>query len=108
MGASGTLPYMSPQQAMGERPSSVRLVYVADRKVITTAPTEQSLSFLPKRTAAVFSAIEKACTTGQFRTSPGPLCNYCAFRQWCPEFGGDPSKAAAEAPVVYALPQSPA
>jgi len=96
------------QQAMGERPSSVRLVYVADRKVITTAPTEQSLSFLPKRTAAVFSAIEKACTTGQFRTSPGPLCNYCAFRQWCPEFGGDPSKAAAEAPVVYALPQSPA
>jgi putative RecB family exonuclease len=94
------------QQAMGERPSSVRLVYVAERKVIATSPTEQSLSFLPKRTAAVFSAIEKACTTGQFRTSPGPLCNFCAFRQWCPEFGGDPDKAAAEAPVVYAIPSS--
>ena len=52
----------------------------------------------------MFSAIEKACTTGQFQTSKGPLCNYCAFRRWCPEFGGDPARAAEEAPLVYAIP----
>jgi putative RecB family exonuclease len=92
------------EQALGERPSSIRLVYVPSSKVISTTPTEQSINFLPKRTAAVFSAIEKACTSGNFRTSPGPLCKFCAFQRWCPEFGGDPALAAAEAPLVYAVP----
>ena len=92
------------EQALGERPSTIRLIYVPSSKIVATRPTDQSINFLPKRTAAVFSAIEKACTTGQFQTNKGPLCNYCAFQRWCPEFGGDPARAAAEAPVVYAIP----
>lgn len=92
------------EQALGERPSTIRLIYVPSSTIIATRPTEQSINFLPKRTAAVFSAIEKSCTSGVFRTSPGPLCNFCAFKRWCPEFGGDPAKAAVEAPLVYAVP----
>ena len=32
----------------------------------------------------------------------GFLCNWCAYQRWCPEYGGDPSLAATEAPVVLA------
>jgi putative RecB family exonuclease len=96
------------EQAMGERPSAIRLVYLASQEVITAAPSEQSIRFLPKRTGAIYQAIQKACTTGDFKPQPGALCNSCAFQRWCPSFGGDPAKAAAEAPLVYAVPAVPA
>jgi fido (protein-threonine AMPylation protein) len=56
------------------------------------------------RTTAVFKAVERACLTGDFRPRQGPLCNYCSFQAWCPAFGGDPSKAAVEAPLALARP----
>ena len=96
------------EETLGERPSEMRLLYVPSRRVLSSAPTQQTISFLPRRTSAVFAAIEKACTTGVFRTQKGSLCNYCSFKRWCPEFGGDPDRAADEAPVVYAVPGRPA
>jgi len=96
------------EQALGERPSAVRLVYLASGTVITAQPSEQSIRFLPVRTGAIFQAIEKACNTGEFRPNPGALCPSCAFQRWCPSFGGDPTKAAVEAPIVYATPPIPA
>lgn len=91
-------------ESLGERPSEMRLIYVPSKQVLSATPTEQSIRFLPKRTAAVFNAIEQACTTGVFRTQKGSLCSFCSFKRWCPEFGGDPDRAAEEAPVVYAVP----
>ena len=49
--------------------------------------------FLPRRTAAVWRAVEKACADADFRPRPGALCDYCAFKPWCPAFGGDPTRA---------------
>lgn len=92
------------EQALGERPSEVRLVYVASGKVISSEPSDQHLRYLPMRTNAIYQAIEKSCTTGRFATTKSKLCDFCAFRRWCPEFGGDPSRAAVEAPQVYGLP----
>ena len=92
------------EQVLGERPREVRLVYVASGKVISAEPSDQHLRYLPMRTTAIHQAIEKSCVTGKFATSKGPLCNFCAFQRWCPEFGGDPARAAVEAPLVYGLP----
>ena len=52
------------------------------------------------RTTAVWKAVATACERDDFRARPSTLCNYCAYQRWCPEYGGDPSKAAAEAPVA--------
>ena len=68
----------------------------------TVRPSEQSIQFLPRRTAAVWRAVEKACEAADFRPRPGALCDYCAFKPWCPSFGGDPDRAKFEAPVAYA------
>jgi putative RecB family exonuclease len=77
-------------------------MYLSTGEVITVRPTEQSIQFLPRRTAAVWQAVERACEAGDFRPRTGPLCDYCAFKPWCPSFGGDPDRAKLEAPVAYA------
>ena len=89
------------EQALGERPTEVRLLFLSPPEVITAYPSNQSIAYLPKRAAAVFHAIERSCTTGDFPSRPGPLCGGCAYRRWCPSFGGDPARAAAEAPLAY-------
>jgi putative RecB family exonuclease len=89
------------EQALGRRPTIIRLMYLRDGIVIEARPTERSVRFLPKRTEAVWRAIARACESGEFRPRPGRLCPLCAFQEWCPSFGGDPERAAFEAPVRY-------
>ena len=89
------------EQALGRRPSIIRLMYLRDGIIIEARPTERSVRFLPKRTEAVWRAIARACETGDFKPRPGRLCPLCAFQDWCPAFGGDADRAALEAPVRY-------
>jgi putative RecB family exonuclease len=90
------------QELFGKRPVSVQLMYLSTGETIVARPTENSVRFLPKRTLAVWNAVEKACVSGDFKPRQGPLCNYCAYQVWCPAFGGDPDRAALEAPAALA------
>jgi len=85
----------------GKRPAKIRLMYLSSGETIETVPTAQSVKFITTRTKAVWSAVERACTTGDFRPRKSKLCDWCSFQQWCPEFGGDPSLAATEAVAAY-------
>ena len=87
------------QSVLGRRPARVRLMYLRTGEIIETVPSEQSVSFLTKRTAAVWQTVERACLTGDFRPRPSSLCSSCAFQTWCPSFGGDPERAATEVPL---------
>jgi putative RecB family exonuclease len=80
----------------GRRPAAVRLMYLRTGETIEATPSERSVRFLRTRTTAVWRAVEQACTTGDFRPRPSALCASCAFRAWCPSFGGDPARAALE------------
>jgi putative RecB family exonuclease len=84
------------QAVLGRRPAKVRLMYLRTGETIESTPSEQSVSFLTKRTTAVWNAVERACSTGDFRPRPSGLCNHCAFQAYCPSFGGNPDLAAAE------------
>jgi putative RecB family exonuclease len=84
----------------GKRPAAIRLMYLKSGETITATPSEQSTKFLTTRTTAVYKAVATACQRDDFRPRQSALCNYCSFQQWCPKFGGDPSLAATEAPVV--------
>ena len=72
---------------------SVKLLYLNEPMTIEAQPTDQSVRGLRVRTGAVWSAIERACLTEDFRPKPSALCNWCHFRPWCPVYGGDPSAA---------------
>lgn len=92
------------EEVFGRRPAAIRLMYLRSRETITATPSAQSVKFVRTRTTAVWNAVDKACKAGDFRPKPGPLCAGCAFKPWCPEFGGDPALAAAEAPMRYGMP----
>jgi putative RecB family exonuclease len=90
------------EQVFGRRPAAIRLMYLSSAETIEAVPSDQSTRFINTRTTAVWKAVERACETGDFRPRPGPLCDSCSFRAWCPAFGGDPDRAAAEAPLAFA------
>jgi len=89
------------EAVFGKRPAKIRLMYLSSGETIDTVPSAQSVKFITTRTTAVWSAVERACTTGDFRPRQSRLCDYCSFKQWCPAFGGDPSRAAVEAVAAH-------
>ena len=75
-------------------PSRVQLVYLGrEPQVITATPNEQSVRGLERKVGAIWSAVERACATEDFRPKPSALCNWCAFTAYCPSFGGNPDDA---------------
>lgn len=90
------------EEVLGRRPAAIRLMYLRTGETITALPSAQSVKFITTRTTAVWKAVERACTTGNFLPRQGPLCGSCSFQQWCPAFGGDPELAAVEAPLRHA------
>lgn len=74
------------ERLLGIRPSEVRLMYFSDQVVVVDSPTDQSLRGLHQRASAVWTAIERACDTGDFRPNPSPLCKTCFYQDRCPAF----------------------
>src|SRR5262245_56424544 len=90
------------ESVFGRIPAAIRLMYLKSGEVITAVPSAQSTRYMTTRTSAVWKAVATACERDDFRPKPSTLCNYCAYQRWCPAFGGDPSRAAEEAPVALA------
>jgi len=88
------------ESVFGRIPAAVRLMYLKSGEVITATPSSQSTRYMTTRTNAVWKAVATACERDDFRPKPSTLCSYCAYQRWCPEYGGDPSRAAVEAPVM--------
>ncbi len=91
------------KEVFGKLPAAIRLLYLSTGEIIEATPSEQATDFVAARTAAVWKAVERACLTGDFQPRPTALCELCAFRPWCPAFGGDPERAAVEAPLAFGL-----
>ena len=89
------------ESVFGQRPAAIRLMYLRTGETITAVPSAQSVKFITTRMAAVWKAVERACTTNDFKPRQGALCKSCAFQTWCPAFGGDPARAAVEAPIAF-------
>jgi putative RecB family exonuclease len=84
------------EAVLGRRPARVRLLYLRGPVSIEAVPSEQSLRGSQRRASAVWTAIERACASGDFRPKPSGLCSWCHFQGFCPAFGGSPP--AADAP----------
>ncbi len=81
------------EHVLGKRPVRVQLLYLSRPEAIITTPSEQSITGVMRKTDALWSAINRACTKDDFRPSPGVLCNWCSYKAYCPSFGGDPLQA---------------
>ena len=94
------------ERTLGIRPSEVRLMYFGDQVVVVDAPTDQSLRGLHQRATAVWSAIEKACDSGDFRPNPSPLCRTCFYQDRCPPLVSRPPRSRCRWKSLPRLPAS--
>lgn len=82
------------ERMLGRRPARVQLLYLSKPEAIIAQPTDQSITGVQRRTTALWTAIERACSRDDFRPNPSRLCDFCAFKAYCPAYGGDPAQAA--------------
>jgi putative RecB family exonuclease len=82
------------ERMLGRRPARVQLYFLSRPEAIIATPSAQSVAGVERRTTAVWHAIARACERDDFRPSPGPLCDWCTFKPYCPAYGGDPAQAA--------------
>ncbi|MGQ0521684.1 MAG: RecB family exonuclease [Actinomycetota bacterium] len=96
------------EQMLGKRPARVQLLHLREPVAIVAVPSEQSVRGLVTRASAVWAAVERACGDEDFRPRPSRLCDYCAFKAYCPAFGGDlslvPHPGAAAAGPLAPVP----
>lgn len=81
------------EKVLGRRPARVQLLYLSTPEAIVNVPTQQSVKGMERKAIAAWNAIERACAEEDFRPSPGPLCNWCTFKPYCPSWGGNPEQA---------------
>ncbi len=90
------------ERLFGRRPAKVQLLYLADPVAIISTPTDRSTRGVERKLAAVWTAVERACERDDFRPNPSRLCDWCAFKAYCPSFGGDIALAAAHREAALA------
>jgi putative RecB family exonuclease len=74
----------------GAVPRQLRLMYLGDRDTLTYVPDADELARFERTLLAIWRAIQRAVATGDFRPSPGRLCDWCDHRPLCPAHGGTP------------------
>ncbi|MGQ0823606.1 MAG: RecB family exonuclease [Actinomycetota bacterium] len=82
------------ERMFGRRPARVQLLYLSGPEKIVTRSTDQSVRGVEIKSNAVMRAVRVACARDNFKPRPSALCAFCAFREFCPSFGGRPSEAA--------------
>lgn len=88
----------------GVVPRVLQLVYLGSGEVLRYEPDEADLRATERKLEAIWAAIERAIERGDWRPSPGRMCDWCDHQVRCPEFGGTPP----ELPLlpVPVLPQA--
>ena len=74
----------------GVMPKRLQLVYLGNSEIVAYEPDEQDLLGTERKVKALWQAIERAATTGDWRPSPSRLCDWCDHRALCPAWGGTP------------------
>lgn len=72
----------------GRIPALLQLVYLGNGEVLRYAPAESELLATERKVKALWAAIVRAAQTGDWRASPGRLCDWCDHHARCPARGG--------------------
>jgi putative RecB family exonuclease len=74
----------------GVVPSMLQLVYLGNGEIVRYVPDEADLLACERKVSALWQAITRALESGDWRPSPGPLCDWCDHKAICPAWGGTP------------------
>jgi putative RecB family exonuclease len=99
----------------GQVPDLLQLMYLGNGEIVRYAPDESDLRATVRKIDALWQAIERARSTGDWRPRRSRLCAWCAHQAICPAFGGTPpplpplvpeqTPAETDRPAVAVPPQ---
>lgn len=78
------------QRIHGVLPAQLKLIYLKNGSWLTFTPDHASLVETEASLDALWSEIERAGQTGDFRPRTSRLCDWCNHQALCPAFGGTP------------------
>jgi putative RecB family exonuclease len=74
----------------GVVPRMLQLVYLGSGEMLRYFPEERELLATERKVDALWTAIERATETGDWRPTKTPLCAWCDHQAICPAWGGTP------------------
>jgi len=74
-------------RSSGRIPDLLRLLYLGGPAAVDDHPTEERLAIVDLRLTHVWQQIEQAAATGSWPATRSRLCDWCAYRAACPEWG---------------------
>jgi putative RecB family exonuclease len=77
----------------------LRLYYLGDRVSLVYRPDEAELRSFERTLQALWKAIDRARTSGDWRAAPSRLCDWCDHQAICPAFGGTPPPIPAQVAI---------
>ena len=92
----------------GVIPRLLQLIYLGNGEIMRCAPDEADLLSTERKINALWRAIERARSTGDWRPRPSRLCDWCAHQALCPVYGGTPPPLPANSPATDPLAEDPA
>lgn len=72
----------------GVAPARLQLIYLGDGRTLTLDPHTDDLLAFEAELDQLWGRIEDAARREDFRPRKTPLCPWCSFQEFCPEFGG--------------------
>ena len=74
----------------GVIPRMLQLVYLGNGEMLRYEPDEHDLLATERKVEALWQAIQRATTRGEWRPRKSVLCGWCDHQALCPEWGGTP------------------
>jgi putative RecB family exonuclease len=74
----------------GAVPRLLQLIYLGNGEIVRYAPDEADLLATERKINALWQAIDRARTSGDWRPHQSRLCEWCSYQAICPAFGGTP------------------
>jgi putative RecB family exonuclease len=75
-------------KARGILPTELQLMYLGDGQILRDTPTEKDLIETEKQIFTLWTKIQAAMKSGEFKPKKSGLCRQCSFQAQCPIFGG--------------------
>jgi putative RecB family exonuclease len=91
-------------RAQGRLPKLLQLIYLGNGEIVRYAPDEADLLATERKIEALWRAIERARSAGDWRPRPSRLCEWCAHQAICPAFGGTPPPLPQPGPEPQTRP----
>jgi putative RecB family exonuclease len=85
-------------RSRGTVPRMLQLIYLGNGELVRYAPDEADLVATERKINALWRAIDRARTTGDWRPHPSRLCEWCSHQALCPAYGGTPPPLPAGEP----------